>query len=270
MAIDPNAPPRSEATFGASAIENELPSYRAVSALAVVSLLLGLASLLSFVDPWFLLAGVGAIVTGALSLLKIRKYSDVLTGTPFAQAGIVLGLMFGLSSTTIRQVDLFLLSRKADQFADKYVRVLQEEGLAEAVWSRLSPSEQVGRSPKQYLSTLKGGGRDAQMEYRNATSARSSGCAPGFRRGPSCTASGSRPAAMTASSRMQPSCSNWTDQAVAKAPARPTTCCWNSGARSRVGDISWFVSELRNDYARRSYALKHKVVDDGHGHSHEH
>lgn len=269
MAIDPNAPSRPETSSRASAIENELPTYRAISATAVVSLVLGLVSLLSFVDPWFLLAGAGAIVAGVLALLKIGRYSDVLTGAKYAQAGIVLGLVFGLSSTTTRQVDLFLLARKADAFADKYVQVLQTEGLAESVWYRLAPIEQTGKTPKQYLATVKTSGRDGQAEYMTRVApveqlrARINQGAKLHRVGvEECGYDGVTPYAGVLLELDGP---GHPDQ-----PEATDHVLIELRGEKEGRQITWYVSEVRNNYKPKSFTLKKQAVDDGHGHSHAH
>ncbi len=101
MAIDPQAPPApGRPSSSVAAIENEIPTYRAVSTLAVASLLFGLISGLAFADFNFLVAAALAVGVGALALRKIRRQPDVLTGSGFAQAGIILGLAFALSSVT--------------------------------------------------------------------------------------------------------------------------------------------------------------------------
>ena len=65
MAVDPQTSTGSALSPVSSPIENELPTYRAVSPLAITSMLLGLVASLTFVSHWFLVAGGLAVVTGA-------------------------------------------------------------------------------------------------------------------------------------------------------------------------------------------------------------
>ena len=87
-----------------SPIENELPTYRAVSSLAVFSLLLGIGSVFTFADTRMAVLGVGALVAGLIALRKIKHYPDILTGARLARIGIALGLIFVLSATTFDYV----------------------------------------------------------------------------------------------------------------------------------------------------------------------
>ncbi len=267
MAIDPRAPARSETMSGASAIENEIPAYRAISGMAVFSFLLGLASLLCFIDPWFLLAGAGAMFTGFLAQRKILRYSDVLTGAGFAQAGIAMALVFGLSSLTTSQVDQYLMARSAGRFADRYAKVLEHEGLDGALWYRLTPAQQKGTSPRQNLAAMKGSGRDAAMHFQVATAeieyvrARTSKGDHLHRVGvEACGYDGLEPSAgvlMELDGPGHSDASGATDDLLLELRGE------------KVGrEIQWHVSEIRTNYHRRSYVLKKKVIDNGHGHTH--
>src|SRR3954469_19234646 len=70
LAIEPQAPPEKEQL---SPIENEIPAYRAISPMAIGSLVLGLISALSFADTTFLAASVLAVAAGIYAQWKIRK-----------------------------------------------------------------------------------------------------------------------------------------------------------------------------------------------------
>ena len=91
MAFDPQAFP-SEGR--AAAIENEIPTYRAISKLAVTSLLCGVFSVLTFADPAFLILVVLAIITGLWAQVRIRRMPDILTGSRLAQTGTALAVVF--------------------------------------------------------------------------------------------------------------------------------------------------------------------------------
>jgi hypothetical protein len=144
-------------------IENEFPAYRAISAMAVTSLLFGVLSILCFADSWFLVAAVAAIVTGALATRKIQRLPDVLTGRALAQAGIGMGLVFGLASITTEAVQGFIRSREALKFANEYVGALRGGGLAKAIWYRIPPAGRKETTPEQALEEMTKGNRDASM-----------------------------------------------------------------------------------------------------------
>ena len=55
MAIDEKASSQTDDPADAAVIDNELPAYRAISPGAIVTLVLGIASVFCFTDFWFLL-----------------------------------------------------------------------------------------------------------------------------------------------------------------------------------------------------------------------
>lgn len=150
MAIDPQAPPGPEPAAYVSAIENELPTYRAISSLAVGSLISGLVGGLAFADLRFAVASALAVVLGGLSLWKIRQQPDALTGGAIAQAGIALGLIFGLSSVTLTYTQSFLLARRAEAFIRReIVPILNDRNLDETLWFKAPPDDRRGMTPRQ-------------------------------------------------------------------------------------------------------------------------
>jgi hypothetical protein len=75
---------------------DEYEHYRALSTSAVAGLIVGLLAPLAVLD-WTLVAiPLIGIVVSALSLVKIRRHQDELTGTGFARAGLVLSLLFAV------------------------------------------------------------------------------------------------------------------------------------------------------------------------------
>ena len=76
MPIEPISSPSPTGTVPVSAIENEIPTYRAISPMAVVALICGIIALLSFAHPAFLLSAGAAILLGILADRKIRLVLD--------------------------------------------------------------------------------------------------------------------------------------------------------------------------------------------------
>lgn len=66
-------------------------SYRALSAAAVVSCVLGVMSILAFADFWLGVVPLLAIVLGVIAWRSIVKRPDELTGLRLAQVGVALG-----------------------------------------------------------------------------------------------------------------------------------------------------------------------------------
>ncbi len=72
----------------------ELPSYRAVSALAVASAILGLLSALALLDWAMGILPAITVLVGSRALQRIRANPDELTGGVWARLGIGLALVF--------------------------------------------------------------------------------------------------------------------------------------------------------------------------------
>jgi hypothetical protein len=160
LAIDPIAPPKPGLSDRAEVIENEIPAYRAIYPMAVISLLLGLVSAFSFADPLFLIAGALALIVGLFAEWKIRKLPDVYTGRGLAQAGIAMGLVFSLSSFTMGYVQGTLIKTEASRFGKSLVPVLKKNSLPEALWYRLPPQARKGNSPDDVYKKMRGTAKD--------------------------------------------------------------------------------------------------------------
>lgn len=98
MSLNPSVAAEPNSLDPGPVIENEIPTYRAISSLAITSLGLGLVSALSFTDLWWLITAGLAVVLGIWADFRIRRMSDVLTGRSYAHAGIALGAVFGIAA----------------------------------------------------------------------------------------------------------------------------------------------------------------------------
>jgi hypothetical protein len=134
------APPKS------SAIENELPTYRAICNRAVFSLLCGVLASFSFANIWFVVLAVLAIALGLSANVAIKRNPDMLTGRRLANAGITLGLIFGLTVVTYTAITSFILSREAGSFATQYAKVLKEGSLGDALLLRQPPETRKNKT----------------------------------------------------------------------------------------------------------------------------
>ena len=108
-----------------SPIENELPTYRAISSRAVLSVLCGILSLFSIANSFFFIFAVLAVVLGFTADWNIQRYPDILTGRRLAQTGVALGLIFGLGIFTVSSVQGFIRARNAESFAKHYAEVFK-------------------------------------------------------------------------------------------------------------------------------------------------
>ena len=138
-----------------SAIENEIPTYRAISPQAVFSLILGFLAILSFAHWIFLTCAVSAVILGVLADRRIVRENDVLTGRGIAQAGIALGLIFGLSMVTITAVQSWIRVNQAAKFAKTYEGVLNKGTFEEAIWYAQNPPYRSGKSPQDIMTEVK-------------------------------------------------------------------------------------------------------------------
>lgn len=80
--------------------EEELASYRALSTLAVVSLVLGVLSMVAFLDWTLSIVPLAGIVAGSAALWRIGRQPDELTGSRLAAVGVVLSVLFLLFGWT--------------------------------------------------------------------------------------------------------------------------------------------------------------------------
>jgi Domain of unknown function (DUF4190) len=134
-----------------SPIENELPTYRAISTRAVFSLVFGAMAIFCFAHPVFYGAAVLAVVLGVLAQRAIRQHPDMLTGRGLANAGIAVGLIFGLGCGTYTVVQTFVRTRVAESFARKYEDVLKTNSLAELLFLSTHPESRKDHSGEQLL-----------------------------------------------------------------------------------------------------------------------
>ena len=139
-----------EVAPGGSPIENEIPAYRAISPGAIVSLILGILAFFSYTSLWFLVLPIGAVV-----VRKIRRMPDILTGEKFAQAGIFLGLAFGLTASTISGVQQVIRMRRAEAVARSFERVLKERTIDDCIWYSQNPERRKSLTPEKLVLEMK-------------------------------------------------------------------------------------------------------------------
>lgn len=155
MATDPDAAPATDSTrWASSAIENELPTYRAISGWAVATLVLGVVSIVSFANLYFLAASVAAIVAGVVATRSIRAYPDLLTGRGLANLGVTLGLICGLGATTLATVQWFLIGKQTRDFAAVFAEKLAEPSPAELYWLQTPPGSRADSTPQDVLKEV--------------------------------------------------------------------------------------------------------------------
>jgi prepilin signal peptidase PulO-like enzyme (type II secretory pathway) len=267
VAIDPNVTRTDPEVSIGSPIENEIPAYRAISPLAIASLMLGALSILSFAHWFFLSFAVAALVLGFLADRKINRFSDVLTGRGFAQAGIGLGLIFGLASVTTGAVQGYLRSSSATRFATAYAQVLQDKSVEDALWYQAPPEERKKKTPGQVAKEMREGMPDPGAfemqtgpirELKNRL-AKDKDTKLRFSKLESHGVDGLTTFAAALLELTEPDAKHAHGDEYAMILLK---------ADNTKGQYEWRVEEFQYPYKPASYVPAAKPVDDGHGHAH--
>ncbi len=144
-------------------IENEIPTYRAISIHSIFSVACGVLSACSFAHWFFYVFAVLAVGFGIWAHWRIQQLPDILTGKGLANFGIGLGLIFGLGSGTVSTVQYLVRLRQATLFANKYVEVLRGADLSEMLWYNAHPDLRKGKSAAQVMEELDSKPRERKM-----------------------------------------------------------------------------------------------------------
>jgi hypothetical protein len=144
-------------------IENEIPTYRAISTHAILSVACGVLSACSFAHWFFYVFAVLAVGLGIWAHWRIQQLPDILTGKFLANAGIGLGLIFGLGSGTVSTVQHLVRVKQATLFANKYLEVLRGADLSEMLWYNAHPDTKKGKTAAQIMEELDSKPRERKM-----------------------------------------------------------------------------------------------------------
>jgi len=265
LEADPNS-------ISSAAIENEFPTYRAISRGAVFALLFGIMSLACFADPWYFLAiPIIAIVTGVLADRRIQRYPDILTGRNLAQAGIGMALIFSLSALTLSTVQRYIYAKSASRFAERYVEVLQKGGLGDMLYYAVDPKHRSSTTPEKLLEMARTKESDPakgeMADMRNAPYKRIMGRLSSggdqhveFIRIENVGMAEDKPFALALFKIHGPTSKAYTEEEQYIGVALKSL---NDGSED-----PWWVDEIQFPYKPATYAPAAKAVDDGHGHAH--
>lgn len=265
MATTPSGQAQAADPRPISVIENELPAYRAISSLAVFSLILGIASILCFTDLWFLLVALAAVVIGVRAIRGINRRSDVLTGAGFARVGIALALACGIAASTSYFVQMFMLRREASQFTEGLVAILKDEPVARTLWLYQPPGYRATKSPDEIVDEMKKsakgvpGGDPYQTQSAPIQRIKDALAAKGdvhYEKVEAVAVRGLTSYANTLVAVHTPTAKGETQEfaliRIRKDPNFP------------AGE--WMIEEMTFPYKPDSYVEKPEAVDDGHGH----
>ena len=122
--------------------------YRTLSPLAIVGLVLGLASPVAFIAPVLLAVPVAALLISLLALSKIAANAEVLTGRSIAQAGIVLASICAAAVVTKGMVAERLLTTQAEPTARRWIELVVDGQVDASYQLTLTPARRAaGATP---------------------------------------------------------------------------------------------------------------------------
>ncbi len=114
-------------TFSAADEADQLKDYRSLSGLAVVGLILGLASPVSMVRPALVTVPLAAVLVCSIALLRIRSSEGRLTGGWTALVGLCVGVMFVACVPALALTRNAILQHQARPMAEEWFRLLGED-----------------------------------------------------------------------------------------------------------------------------------------------
>jgi len=138
--------------------------YRAVSILAIVSLILGLLSMVTLVSPLLGFVAIAAIVVSCVALRRIAVNSDRLSGRTFAAVGVILPCLFlgwGLTKDFSRRDKVFGYARK---FGDDWLQILKRR--ESYVAHQLKVVQKYRMDPQTNLEVAYQRDESATQEYK--------------------------------------------------------------------------------------------------------
>lgn len=108
------------------AAEAELPQYRALSGIAVVGFLLGLASAVSIIHVGLSFVGVLAAICCATALARISRAPSEMSGRRLAVAGLALAVFWTVAGSARHVTNRYLLDTQSRAFALQWFEYLKK------------------------------------------------------------------------------------------------------------------------------------------------
>ncbi|QEG36497.1 hypothetical protein [Bythopirellula goksoeyrii] len=117
---------------------DELISYRSLSSLAILALVLGLLSPLALMVPLFLVLPMMGIAVALLACVSIRSHAETLSGMNIAKLALFLSVFCLVAAPVKTLVRSQLFQRQADQAARQWLDTIVEGNISGAL-EQLSP-----------------------------------------------------------------------------------------------------------------------------------
>jgi hypothetical protein len=267
VALDQDLTPSSTTAAPSTGMDNEIAAYRAISPAAILSLICGLLALLSFTSWFFLAFTAAAIVLGVAAERRIARDPEIWTGRKLAQAGIALGLVFGLAAVTTTLMQDYLRAKAAERFASQYAEVLKKGTLEDAAWYIASPPAREGKTPAAVYKERTGQGMpgmpDEQLAAIRAIKDRLDGGPDEeitFEQLEAHGVDGMNPYASALFELRGPGSKQF--------PAKQQFALFVVKGVTTKGKTEWWIENSKFPYERSTYVPVTQSAEAGHGHAH--
>lgn len=262
MAAEPSTP--------GVGLDYVIPAYRAISPTAVVALLLGLLSVASFVEPTFFVAAALAIVVGLAAERTIRRMPEVYTGRGLAQAGVALGMVFGLAAGTNMAVNGMIVRRGAASFGREVASVFESGQLDQVVNIKIPYSSRKDLKPGEAMQRLKDAASKSPDIYESEVGP-STAILDRVKGGVGHVAFDA--VETTAQAGVVPIAGVRLRVTAPATPKQPAESYAWVELKGEPATGRWYLSNVKYPYQPKSVALEGSATskkgdDDGHGHSH--
>ncbi|MDR3621841.1 MAG: DUF4190 domain-containing protein [Paludisphaera borealis] len=271
MAIDQETTPTTtDLNANWPVIENEIPTYRAVSTRAIFAVICGLLAVFSFAHPIFYLFAVLAVILGVTADRSIQRHPEMLTGQTMARVGVLLGLVFGLSIATVTSLQNYLIRREAVKFAATYAESLKASPLAEVYWLGLPPTTRAKVTAQENWTQLQQSSKQdlAMTEMKHAPL---KALADRLKSSPEQKISFLKVETQSEDGDMLPvvlAVFEIDGPTVKEHEGRELALAVLKGMIPEGSKAyEWWVEDLRYPYKPSTYVIPDKPVDDGHGHA---
>lgn len=257
-----------------SAIPNELPTYRAISTRAIFSVICGVVASFTFAHPSFYVASILAVVLGILAHRAIRQHPDMFTGAGLANAGIAMGLIFGLTSATYTGVQTYVRTRQAEKFGNQFAEILESRSISNIITHSLHPDARQANTGEDILHKLESGNpRDRMGVERKygetlALNKRLQASKDGHVKFVKIEAIGDDVGTGNEIPIFALALYEVSGIEAKDSPTTPPYAMAFLKGRLKGRHYDWWVDEFKFPYKPQSFVAPAKAPDDGHGHAH--
>lgn len=119
---------------------DQLPSYQALSALAVIAVILGLVSALAILSPALWILPLAALVAAVVALRRIATADPPMVGRKAALLGLFLGVFWGVAGVTTHFSQQWIVRTQAQAVAQQWFQYMLRGQTPQAHQLTLAPS----------------------------------------------------------------------------------------------------------------------------------